>query len=88
MPDLNQLLPLLLFTLPWIIAVLEIRRGLKTGRMREYLRRDSSEDASDFPAKYCSRAREPRTFWCLFAFYVLILLLVPLGLTMVFFKAE
>lgn len=78
--DLNEIMPVVLFSIPWFMALFEVRRGLRTGRMREYLRSDYTEDNTDRPAKYCHRTREPKTFWCLFAFYVVILMLIPIGI--------
>lgn len=76
----EQFLPIVLFLLPWGMALWQIYRGLTTGQMREYLRRDYTEVDSGRAAKYCRRDREPKTFWCLFVFYLAIVALVPIGL--------
>jgi hypothetical protein len=78
--DPEKIMPAILFSIPWLIALFEVRRGLKTGRMREYLRSDAAEGSSSRSAKYCQRSEEPKTFWCLFVFYVAILIVVPIGL--------
>ena len=78
--DLNRVLPLVLLTIPWLLAVVELRRGVRTGRMREYLRTEYTEVPNERSPKYCDRRREPRTFWCLFAFYTAVLVLIPVGM--------
>ncbi|QDT68801.1 hypothetical protein MalM25_17260 [Planctomycetes bacterium MalM25] len=77
----EMIMPTLLMALPWGMTVVELRRGLKRGEMREYLRRDYTECGHDRLAKYCQRDREPKTFWCLFAFYLFFAIAIPIGIT-------
>ena len=77
---IDELVPFVLFSLPWFMAVFEIRRGLTRGELREYHRRDYSEDDHGRPSRYCRRSEEPKTFWCLFAFYVIVTVLIPIGM--------
>lgn len=76
----EMIMPVAIFSLPWFLAVAELRRGLRRGEMREYLRSDYSECGHDRPSKYCRRDEEPKTFWCLFTFYLLVAILFPIGL--------
>lgn len=71
-----------LFAIPWLMCVYEIYRGLTKGIMREYARSSyrEIESSAGRPDKYCHRNREPKTFWCLFAFYVLFTVLIPAGM--------
>ena len=81
--DLNELMPFAVMTIPWLMAVFELRRGLRTGRMREYLRSEATELPNERAPKYCDRDTEPRTFKWLFAFYAAVAVLVPTGIAVV-----
>lgn len=71
-----------LFAIPWLMCIYEVCRGLSKGVMREYARSSyrEIESSAGRPDKYCHRNREPKTFWCLFAFYVLFTVLIPIGM--------
>lgn len=75
------IMPILLFALVWCMAVIELRRGLRKGEMREYLRRDYAECGHDRPEKYCRRDGEPKTFWALFLFYLVFAIAIPIAVT-------
>ena len=80
LPPPDELLPYFLFALPWFMVVSQMIKGLKTGTMREYLRSDYQEEGSGRGPKYLSREESPVGFWCLFGFYTLIAIIVPVGM--------
>lgn len=80
----DEIVPYLVFALPWILAVWELRNGLKTGRMRAFRRSDGQDLSDGTSLRLCSRSQTPKSFWCLFVFYLLITIFVPIGMAYVF----
>lgn len=76
----DRLMPFVIFSIPWFIAVVQIYKGLTTGKLREFRRNESADHGPSPPVRYCDRGQEPKTFWCLLMFYVLIAVLVPIGM--------
>ena len=76
-PSAEQIVAMILFTIPWLIALYQLYQGITQGKMREFRKNETKDD---LPVRYCFRAKEPKTFWCLFAFYLLIVVLVPVGM--------
>ena len=74
-----DVIPYLIFLIPLYIAVREVRRGLKSGEMIWFRRAAGSGDEAvgEPPSKTCRKENQPKTFWSLFVFYCLIIIIVP-----------
>ena len=73
-----DVMPYLIFALPWFIAVGEIRNALRFGKMKEHLRRGVGVETNEDNTRVCSKEDEPRSYWFLLCFYILIVLAVPI----------
>lgn len=75
-----DIVPYLIILLALYIAVREVRRGLRTGTMVWYRRGAGSGDETveDSPPNISQRDEQPKTFWSLFVFYCLIIVLAPI----------
>ena len=80
MINLNEVIPYVILWIPWFISLYGIYSGLKHGVMREYRRNEYTElGDSDRPNRYSYRNTQPISFWALFVFQIIILILVPIG---------
>ena len=75
--NLNEVMPFILFWIPWILAVRELRNHFRHGYMTEYLRR-SSEDFRDNATRTTTAAQHPISYRLLFVFYSAIVIAVPI----------
>ena len=74
--DLNEIVPFILFWIPWLMAVRELHSHFTKGRMREYLRKSSEDDRE--ATRRTTAAQHPISYRMLFAFYMAIAVGVPI----------
>lgn len=75
-----DIVPYLILLIPLYIASREVRRGIRYGEMLWFRRSAGSGDEAvgDPPPKTCRREEQPKTYWSLFGFYCLIIVLIPI----------
>lgn len=78
----EKLAAIVLFLIPWVMSLIELHRGWTKGELKEYSRSSYQElgDSSDKPDVFCRRKEHPKTFWCLFLFYAVITIIIPIGI--------
>lgn len=73
-----DIVPYIIFAIPWFIAVRGVLSGLRKGEMTEHLRRGSGpENNGDETTRTSRKKDEPKSYWALFIFYCLIIVMVP-----------
>lgn len=73
--DPNEILPFIPFWIPWMMAVRELHNHFTRGYMREYLRKSPEDDRS--ATRRTTAAQHPISYQLLFAFYLAIVIAVP-----------
>ena len=77
--NLNEVMPFIVLWIPWIIAVRELYRHFRHGRMTEYFRK-GSDPVDDQPAtKFIMPEQHPISYRLLFALYCCVGILVPVA---------
>ena len=78
--NLNEVMPFILLLIPWVLAVRELIRHFRKGRMVAYLRR-GSEPVDDQPASsFTTLKQHPISYRLLFGFYSCIGIIVPIAI--------
>ena len=75
--NLNEVMPFILLMIPWIMAIRELIRHFRKGRMIAYLRRGSEHVDDQSASNFVVPEQHPIGYRILFGFYSCIALLVP-----------
>lgn len=78
---LDEIASFVVFWIPWLLAVNELRSHFRHGVMKEYLRRGTGEDAPDIDDRPATRTtslqQDPVSYRLLLLFYSAVTILVP-----------
>ncbi|WP_108879998.1 hypothetical protein [Anderseniella sp. Alg231-50] len=84
--DFNELMPFIVFWIPWLMAVNELRNHFRNGFMNEYLRRSSEDDE---PAtRTTTLARHPISYRLLLLLYASTAIAVPVVTAFVLYNRQ
>lgn len=79
----EMIMPLVIFWIPWFMAVSSLRSHYRNGTMTAYLRRSSEVD-DDGPESYSTSTKEhPISYRLLFVFYWFVAVAVPVATAVV-----